>query len=123
MAAPMEFTYRREGSRSFAETLEAVEGAVRLHGLHVVQRHDLQATLAAKGFVIHPLVVLDVALEDNDKHPCKVHVYSEGDEVWVTAIRPTILWNVIDPGSRELPADAEESIIAVVDQACSAGDI
>lgn len=117
MSAPVEFTYRREGTRSFTDTLEAVEGAVRSHGFCVVRKHDLQATLAAKGFEIQPLVILDIALVEGDVHPCKVHVYAEGDAVWVTAIRPTVLWPVMD---REVtgPADAAEcSVVSLVDEA------
>jgi uncharacterized protein (DUF302 family) len=117
MATPIEFTYRREGSRTFAETLEAVESAVRAHGLAIINHHDLQATLAAKGFVIQPLVILDVAEDIEDPHPCKLHVYAEGDTVWVTAMRPTVLWSVIEPGADPLLERAEESMIAVVDAA------
>ncbi|MDP2299601.1 MAG: DUF302 domain-containing protein [Actinomycetota bacterium] len=117
MSAPVEFTYRREGSRGFRETLEAVEGAVRSHGLCVVRRHDLQATLAAKGFDIQPLVVLDVVAGDDDEHPCKLHVYAEGEIVWVTAIRPTVLWNVIEPEAAPRAEGDEVAMVAIVDDA------
>jgi uncharacterized protein (DUF302 family) len=117
MCTQIEFTYRREGSRGFAETLEAVEGAVRSHGLSIIRRHDLQATLASKGFDIHPLVVLDVAAGDDESHPCKLHVYAEGEVVWVTAIRPTVLWNVIEPDADPLPGGSEAAMVAIVDDA------
>lgn len=117
MVAPIEFTYRREGSRPFAEMVEAVEGAVRSHGLSVVRRTDLQATLAAKGFVIQPLVILDVTVAGAEEHPCKLHVYAEGDAVWVTAIRPSVLWSVIEGEGVPQPKAAEASMIAVVDEA------
>ena len=117
MSTPVEFTYKRAGSRSFAETLEAVESAVRLRGFTVVRRHDLQARLAAKGFVIQPLVILDIALPEGEAHPCKLHVYREGDTVWVTVIRPTVAWGVVGPIGDLSPESAEASMVGVVDDA------
>ncbi|MRS11623.1 MAG: hypothetical protein EG823_00940 [Actinobacteria bacterium] len=113
----MEFTYRREGHRAFPEMLEAVERSVRLHGFDVVRRHDLQATLAAKGFVIRPLVVFDIGISDTSSDLCKMHVYSEGDIVWVSAIRPVALLQ--EMGVADQPAEAEASVVALVDSACA----
>lgn len=112
----MEFTYRREGGRSFPETLEAVEQSVRSHGFDVLNRHDLQATLAAKGFDIQPLVVLDISAPGSAVDLCKMHVYAEGDVVWVSAIRPLELWREmgLDTGT----SDEEASVMSLVDTAC-----
>lgn len=115
--ATEDFTYRRECTRSFPDAVEAVERSVRLHGFAVVRRHDLQATLAAKGFEIQPLTILDVAIGEGDEHLCKLHVYAEGDAVWVTAIRPTVLWNVIEPATEAVSCKAESTVVAVVDDA------
>ena len=119
MAVAMEFTYRREGLRAFPEMLEAVERSIRSHGFDVVGRHDLQATLAAKGFEIQPLVVLDVGEPGNRAGLCKMHVYAEGDVVWVSAIRPLALWREISGESEEATSDAEASVVSLVDGACS----
>lgn len=118
MAVAMEFTYRREGSRSFPEMIEAVERTVRSRGFDVIRRHDLQATLAAKGFEIQPLVVFDIGLSEGTVDLCKMHVYTEGDVVWVSAIRPVTLWQEIGAVPAETESDAEESVVSLVDAAC-----
>lgn len=113
----MEFTYRREGSRAFPETIAAVEAAVRAQGLDVVRRHDLQATLASKGFAIQPLIVLDIGAPESTGGLCKMHIYAEGDVVWVSAIRPSALFQEV--GADGESADVEASVVALVDAACS----
>jgi uncharacterized protein (DUF302 family) len=119
MAVAMEFTYRREGHKPFAEMLEAVERSVRSHGFDVVSRHDLQSTLASKGFEIQPLVVLDIAAPGAPCDLCKVHVYAEGEVVWISAIRPVVLWEEFDSDPSANTGDAEASVVAVVDGACA----
>lgn len=119
MAVYMEFTYRREGDKAFTDMLEAVERTIRSHGFDVVARHDLQATLAAKGFEIQPLVVLDVGTPGAPADLCKLHVYAEGDVVWVTAIRPVALWRELSGEGEEATASAEASVVAIVDGACA----
>ncbi|MBN1193536.1 MAG: DUF302 domain-containing protein [Coriobacteriia bacterium] len=115
----MEFTYRREGHKTFHEMLEAVERSVRSHGFDIVRRHDLQATLAAKGFEIQPLVVLDIAAPGASFDLCKMHVYAEGDIVWISAIRPLALWLELDNREDVSACEAEASVVSVVDAACS----
>lgn len=112
----MEFTYRREGTRGFLETVEAVERSVRSRGFAVVGRHDLQERLAAKGFEIQPAVIIEVAVGENEAALCKIHIYAEGDMVWVTAIRPSLLWRVVDSAGMPID-DAEDSVVALVDAA------
>jgi len=118
MAVLMEFTYRREGRKAFPEMLEAVERTVRSHGFDVVRRHDLQATLAAKGFEIQPLVVFDIGTAEPSADLCKVHVYAEGDIVWVSAIRPVALWQEMG-ATEERRGDAEATVVSLVDAACA----
>lgn len=118
MAVAMEFTYRREGGKAFADTVEAVERSIRSHGFDVIQRHDLRATLASKGFEIQPLVVLDVSVPGARADLCKLHVYAEGDTVWVSAIRPLALWRELSGESEGESADAEASVVSLVDAAC-----
>ncbi len=118
MAVAMEFTYRREGHKPFIEMLEAVERIVRSHGFDVVRCHDLQATLAAKGFEIAPLVVFDVGSAVTSADLCKMHVYTDGEVVWVSAIRPVALWQETGPGWEATNAQAEASVVSIVDAVC-----
>ncbi|MGB4582290.1 MAG: DUF302 domain-containing protein [Coriobacteriia bacterium] len=118
MAVAMEFTYRREGRRPFSEMVEAVERSVRSHGFDVVRCHDLQATLATKGFEIQPLMVFDIGSAERSVDLCKMHVYTEGDVVWVSAIRPVALWQEIGTTDSAMDAEAEASVVSLVDAAC-----
>jgi len=118
MAVAMEFTYRREGCRPFSDMVEAVERSVRSHGFDVIRCHDLQATLAAKGFAIQPLVVFDIGSAERCTDLCKMHVYTEGDAVWVSAIRPVALWHEIGAADGATDAEAEASVVSLVDTAC-----
>lgn len=97
----MDYTYKRIASRGFQETRNVVERAAVSHGFEVRHVHDLQATLAAKGFPIQSLCIFELWLGDTDRDlgeeqegcalmPCRVHVYVEGGEVCVAAIRPTL---------------------------------
>lgn len=119
MAVAMEFTYRREGHRPFLDMVEAVERSARSHGFDVIRRHDLQATLAAKGFEIQPLVVFDIGTEERSTDLCKMHVYTEGDAVWVSAIRPVALWHEIGAVDGATDGEAEASVVSLVDAACA----
>ncbi len=118
MAVAMDLAYRREGHRSFTDTVEAVERSVRSHGFDVVRRHDLQATLAAKGFEIQPLVVLDVSVSGKSTDMVKMHVYLEDGAVWVSAIRPGVLWPDDGDGSGVPEPPADDSVRSLVDAAC-----
>lgn len=115
----MRFAYKRVSPRGFSETVEAVHRALRAHGFDVVCAHDLQSTLAAKGFAIQPLVILEVASAAGGDLQCKVDVYVEGEAVWVAAIRPTVLSEVVE-GRRSPAAEALDAAVRrVVDDACN----
>lgn len=99
--------------------VEAVERAVRSHGFDVVRRHDLQAALAAKGFMIQPLTVLDVSMPGGLTDVCKMHIYADGDAVWVSAVRPVSVWNETDGLTEGEIADIDASVAQLIDAACS----
>lgn len=115
----VDLAYRREGGKSFPEMVEAVERSVRSHGFDVVRRHDLQARLSAKGFEIQPLVMLEIVARGSAVDMCDVHVYADGDTVWVSAIRPIWFWNAADGRTWGEAAGLDASVAAVIDAACS----
>ncbi|MDP3631071.1 MAG: hypothetical protein Q8S43_09025, partial [Actinomycetota bacterium] len=57
----MDFTYKRVCHSGFESTVEAVERSIRSFGFVVERAHDLQATLAAKGFAIQPLRIYELS--------------------------------------------------------------
>jgi len=115
----MDLTYRREGRKTFPQMVEAVERAVRSHGFDVVRRHDLQAALQAKGFRIQPLVILDVAMPGGFYDVCKMHIYADGDVVWVSAVRPISIWNEDDEVGEGEIGDLDRSVAELIDAACA----
>ncbi len=115
----MDLTYRREGRLTFAQMVEAVERAVRSNGFDVVGTHDLQAALGAKGFHIQPLTVLDIAMPGGLTDVCKMHVYADGEAVWVSAVRPVSVWSESDGYTKGEIADLDASVAQLIDAACS----
>ncbi|MBA4370110.1 MAG: hypothetical protein C0418_00835 [Coriobacteriaceae bacterium] len=122
----MEYSYRRVATNGFERIREAIEREVPLHGFAVAGVHDLQATLAAKGFPIQPLciyeLVLDSELSGQDGiallTPCRLHVYVEEGEVWVGAIRPTLMALMFPEARIEvLASKVEERVVGLVDSA------
>src|SRR5450759_2815297 len=58
--AAVEYDYRRETPMTFGDAVVAVERSIALHGFAVRTIHDIQATLAAKGFQIKPIRIYEI---------------------------------------------------------------
>jgi len=131
-ALRMDFTYQRRSVLEFDSTIEAVEREIRDRGFVVDAAYDLRATLSSKGFSIHPLQVYEVSLggapaERDSEAPfatqCRIHVFTEGDDVFVRAIRPTMLSRVIDGAeTSDVAARAERLVLEVIDAVAGDGD-
>jgi len=128
------YDYRRESALGFSETVSAAEAALGRHGFSVSAMHDIQATLAAKGFAIQPIRIYEIvgpvhaASADEDANavdariarlmPCRINVFVEDDSVVVTALRPTLLCRVFpEEDLDEVAAALERVLVAVVDEA------
>lgn len=121
----MEFAYKRQATAAFAETIEAVERSARYHGFDVRHSYDITAALAAKGFPIRPLVIFEIAPAEDDLDdavslimPCRIHIYEEGNDVIVAALRPTLFSAVFPEHDLDAVAQrVENEMIQVVDGA------
>ena len=126
----MQLDYTVETSKSFAEAVAAVEAASKEHGFGVLHIHDVQATLAAKGFAREPLKILEICnggfahrvLQADVKIalmlPCPVVVYVADGQTFISALRPDVM-GAFYPAA-DIQAVAEEvnaHIIAIVDAA------
>lgn len=129
------YDYRRECGCGFDDAVASVEAALGRHGFVVSAMHDIQATLAAKGFAINPIRIYEVKSQgaaavsshtpDDDVEarlawlmPCRINIFVEDDAVVVTALRPTLLCRVFpDEGLDEIAAALERVLVAVVDEA------
>lgn len=129
------YDYRRECRCGFDDAVASVEAALGRHGFSVSAMHDIQATLAAKGFAIKPIRIYEVmgqgdpAARSDDREdagesrltrlmPCRINVFVEDETVVVTALRPTLLCRVFpEDDLAELAAALERVLVAVVDDA------
>lgn len=122
------YAYKRLTDAPLADVVRSVATSAARHGFVVLESHDIQAALAAKGFPIRPLVIVEVGPNDGDKDalvalllPCRLNIYEEDGHVAVAALRPS-LFRAIYP-ERDLEEAArglEDAIIAIVDEACDA---
>jgi uncharacterized protein (DUF302 family) len=129
------YDYRRECACDFDEAIALVEAALGRHGFTVRIMHDIQATLASKGFHIKPIRIYEVegpgdptgSVDSGPESaearlmrlmPCRINVFVEGDVVVVTALRPTLLCRVFPEEDLDEVAGAlERVLVAVVDEA------
>lgn len=128
-----EYDYRRETARVFDDAVGEVERCISEAGFSVRVIHDIQATLAAKGFKVRPIRIYEIegcsgslpALgEEADAHalallmPCRVNVFEENDRTFITALRPTIMCRLFPEDDLEpLARDLERILLALVDDA------
>jgi len=122
----MRYAYRRVTTAPFSSTVEAVERAARDRGFVVLETLDIQASLAAKGFPISPLVIVELGPAEGEKDelvalllPCRLNIYEEDGQVAVAALRPSLFREVYPERDLEdAAARLEQAVIAVVDDAC-----
>lgn len=132
-----DYDYRCDSSRCFEDAVGAVEDSIGRHGFKVRLVHDLQATLAVRGFSIKPIRIYELdgtpelivkladlsGLRSDDPRvdrlmPCRVNVFVEDDRTVVTALRPTLLARVFPESELEATATVlEEELVGVVNEA------
>ena len=123
--SPVDYAYKRTGAKSFPETVEAVEHAVRAHGFDVHACYDISGAVVAKGFEIRPLVILEVGPAGGEVDlplslvlPCRINIYEEDGDVVVAALRPTVFTAVFPEHDLEdIAREVEVTIIGIVDSA------
>lgn len=119
-----------ETKKSFDATLFAVEGEIAKAGFRVLCVHDVQATLAEKGFTIEPMKIVEfcdaksayTVLSADPKIglclPCKILVYMKDGATILSGMRPTVLRQFFPDAQLEtLPEEVDTRIRAVIDNA------
>jgi len=126
----MDFEYRVESKKSFAEAVAAVEAKTAEKGFRVLHVHDVQATLGEKGFQREPLVIIEVCnakfahqvLSKDIKVslflPCKINVFTQGGKTHLSALRPAAMPQFFPQSGIEGVAQEVDRIITnIVDEA------
>lgn len=126
----MDYTVRAHGT--FDDVVVAVEQATADAGFKVQFVHDVAATLAEKGFARERVTIIEIC---NAKYaskvlaadvkiglmlPCPIMVYAEGDVVFISTMRPTLIGSFFpDAHIDEVAAEVEAVIVQVVDRAAA----
>jgi uncharacterized protein (DUF302 family) len=122
-----EFDYTLESDKPFDAVTEALEKATADHQFRVLAVHDVQATLAEKGFERGPLKIIEIC---NAKFahqalkleptvalfmPCRFAVYTENSRTIVKLARPTMIAQMMpDAGLEEFAAGVETTLKKVM---------
>lgn len=126
----MDFEYRVETQKSFPEAVAAVEAKTAEKGFRVLHVHDVQATLAEKGFQREPLKIIEVCnakfahqvLSKDMKVslflPCKINVFTEGEKTFISALRPAAMPQFFpQSGIEGVAKEVDRIITSIVDEA------
>ncbi|KKS16010.1 MAG: hypothetical protein UU71_C0010G0032 [Parcubacteria group bacterium GW2011_GWB1_41_6] len=99
----MEFDYTVVTIKNFDEAVQNVQNEIIKAGMKVLYIHDVQKTLAEKGFQREPFKIIEFCsakyandfLEADIKiglcMPCKINVYIKGEQTFISGMRPIIL--------------------------------
>lgn len=124
----MDFTV--ETTKSVDEAVAAIEAKAAEKGFRVLHIHDVQATLAAKGFTIEPLKIIEVcnarfanqvlALDKKISLmlPCPISVFLDGGKTYISALKPSTIADLYpDKGVGEVANEVERVILSMVNEA------
>ncbi len=119
--------YRLESDKPFETVVENLERLSPEHQFRVLAVHDVQKTLAEKGFEREPLTIIEIcnagfAHQALQKEidvalfmPCKFTVYHAGNKTVVTLNRPTMIAEMLPgAGLEELAGQVEETLKKVM---------
>lgn len=126
----MDFEYNKDSDRSFDDVVADVEKLTVEKMFRVLHIHDVQATLAEKGFEREPLKIIEIC---NAKFahtalgkdiavslfmPCKINVYTEAGKTKIKAMRPAAIAQFYPKaGLEELANEVDQVILDIVDGA------
>ena len=99
----MDFDYTQTTTKDFDSAVKSVEEEIAKAGMRVLHIHDVQKTLAEKGFERGPFKIVEFC---NAKYandflnadikiglfmPCKINVYIKDGQTFISGMRPTVL--------------------------------
>jgi uncharacterized protein (DUF302 family) len=128
----MELDYTVSTAKSHADAVAAVVDLTAVHGFRVQFVHDVQETLAEKGFQRDPLTIVEMCnakfasqvLAADPKIglmlPCPIMVYVEDDQTLISTMRPTLIGGFFpDAGIADVAGEVEKVLFAIIDEAAA----
>ncbi|MBI2668800.1 DUF302 domain-containing protein [Candidatus Woesearchaeota archaeon] len=122
-----DFAYVVETTKRFDEAVVSVLKAIDKKGWALFQVYDVQERLAAKGFPLHKLKIIEIC---NAKHahqfltknplvslclPCKINVFEKEGKVVICGMLPVILPQFFPEISPEETKTAEQDVKEIID--------
>ncbi len=126
----MKFDYTVKTSKNFEDAVSEVEAETASAGFKVLHVHNVQKTLAGKGFEIDSFktveicnakaayAVLKADIKIGLMLPCKINVYVKDGKTIISGLRPVTISQFFpeaDLGS--LPEDIDKAIKSIIDKA------
>lgn len=126
----MEFDYTITTTKNFDSAVKGIEEEIAKAGMRVLHIHDVQQTLADKGFKREPFKIVEFC---NAKYanqflnadikiglcmPCKINVYVKDGQTFISGMRPVILpqfFPEADLGN--MPQEIDKKIHHIIDNA------
>lgn len=125
----MQLDYTKTSSLPFEELVQAVQDAAMRRNFRTLHVHNVQATLADKGFEIPPYSIIEVCNAGFAHRaisaftpigmmlPCRIVVFAEGEANTVMLMKPSTMSEIFpDAGLGTLPQDVEDILKEVVDE-------
>ena len=125
----MQLAYSKSTIRPFADILEAVQAAASKRNFRTLHVHDVQATLAEKGFEIGPYSIVEMcnagfAHKVITVHkavgmflPCRILLYADKGSTVVSLMLPTLIAEMMPAQDfQSIPADVEKLLKQVIDE-------
>ena len=124
-----QFDYTVETKKTFDQAVSAVETKAAEKGFRVLFTHNVQATLAEKGFQREPLKIVEICnakyayqvLEKDIKIslmlPCPISIYTEKGKTYISALKPKVMKNFYPQANIEQLAEEVDKIVtSIVDE-------
>ena len=125
-----DFAYTVTTTKTFDEAVAALQAASQAHGFRVLYTHDVQETLAGKGFQREPLKIIEVC---NAKYasqvleadigaalmlPCPITVYTQEGQVFISTMRPSVIADFFPEANiADVAQEVEVHILAIIGEA------
>ena len=123
------FDYTVETRKEVDEAVAAIETKAQEKGFRVLYVHDVQATLAAKGFTTEPMKIVEICnagfasqtLAKDRKIslmlPCPISVFVEAGKTYISALKPRVIADFYPNADVEsIATEVERIVLSLVDE-------
>ena len=126
----MNYSYTVKTNKDLDSAVKAIEEITAAKSFRVLHIHDVQDTLAGKGFNREPYKIIEIcnagfahkALGANIDVglflPCKINIYTNGGSTYISAMRPTMIADFFENSDLQKLAHEVDTIVrSIVDEA------